>query len=102
VNHILVVEEVAEFVPVLLDAAVNGNATASRGAVAVGGGITIAELGGDIGALEGDVLLILFLSVEGDDVLDRTEVRFLIMIGGSILDVMEVEVVFAGGCNRRA
>jgi hypothetical protein len=66
------------------------------------GSVTITQLRREIDALEGDVLLVLSFPVERDDVFDGSEVQVLVLIGNSILNVVEVEVVFAGGGDRRA
>ena len=99
----LIVEEIAELAAVFLDTTVDGGARRHReDAVAVVGGVTVTEIGCEVDALEADVLLVLSLAIEADGILDGTKVRVLFRVSGSILDVVEVEVVFASGGDRRA
>src|SRR5699024_647466 len=69
------------------------------GAVAVIGGISIAERGSEIDALGRDILLIAILPVEVDDVFDGPKIARFVVVSGCIFDVVEVELVLAGGCN---
>src|SRR5699024_10414754 len=69
------------------------------GAVAVIGGISIAERGSEIDALGRDILLIAILPVEVDDVFDGPKIARFVVISDCIFDVVEAELVLAGGCN---
>ena len=64
-----------------------------REELALIGSVTVAQLGGEIHALHGDVFLVLLLAVECDDVLDRAEVAVLLGVFG----LMKSELVFGGG-----
>ena len=61
--------------------------------------ITIAERGGEIDAFGGDILLIAVLPVEAENIFDGPEVAGFVVVSGGIFDVVEVEVVFTGGCD---
>lgn len=74
----------------------------TKDAVAVVSGVTITPRRSEIGTLKGNTLLILFLPIEGNDVFDGPEVRYRLLLSGSILDGVEVEVVFTSSCHRRA
>ena len=64
--------------------------------------VTVAEVGGEIDTLCRDVLLVLFLPVEGDYVFDGSEVGVFVWTSGSIFDIVEREVVLASRCDCRA
>lgn len=65
----------------------------------MGSSVTIAERGGEIDAFGGDVRLVAVLPVEVENVFDGPEVAGFVLFGGSILDIVERELVFTGGCD---
>jgi hypothetical protein len=73
-----------------------------RAALAVSSHIAVGEYRGKIDAFRGNILLVMFLAVEADDVFDRTEMSGFTRLSSSIFDVIESELLLAGGRDRRA
>ena len=95
--------ELGEFAAVVFDATLDGVWRRHRlEAVAVRSSVAVGECGSEIDGLRGDVLLITFLPIEVDEVFDGAEVGGFIGVGSGVFDVIEGELVLAGGGNRRA
>jgi len=62
-------------------------------------GVTVAERGGKIDALGRYILLIAVLAVEAENIFDGPEVAGFVVVSSGIFDVVEVELVFTGGCD---
>jgi hypothetical protein len=80
-------KELLELAAVLFCTAVDGGRRRHRNeAVAVIGGISIAEGGSEINALGRDILLIAILPVEVDDVFDGPKIACFVVVSGCIFD----------------
>ena len=66
-------------------------------AVAMVGGVAIAERGSEIDALCGDGLLIAVLPVEAEEVFDAPKAGGFLQISRGIFDVVQIELVSTSG-----